>query len=231
MQIRRINLILVALTLICWNSSFNTVAAQAIAAAQNTDLSLKDLSGRQVSLSEYRGKIVVLNFWATWCKPCREEMPILVSLHHRYRERGVQFVAASADDETTRKKVPDFARRLKIKFPVWVGATTDDMERLGLGDALPATVVIDRNGAVAGRILGMVSNADLQKRIEWLLGDRQTPPPPTLINNLGTHKHDHDSETEHTDPNRKPDSEHEHDDEEEHEHGGIGVEGASTVPS
>jgi thiol-disulfide isomerase/thioredoxin len=154
-------------------------------------LSLKDVGGRTRSLGEYRGKIVVLNFWATWCKPCRDEIPILVSLDSRYRERGVEFIAASADDESTQKKVPEFARKLKITFPVWVGAKTTDLLRLGLGDELPATAIIDRNGAVVGRILGVVSHADLQKRIEWLLGDRETPAPPPLVNNHPPNKASH----------------------------------------
>ena len=132
----------------------------------------------------------MLNFWATWCKPCREEIPILVSLDSRYRERGVEFIAASADDSTTQRQVAGFARRLKIGFPVWVGATMDDLKRFGLGDAIPATVIIDRNGAIVGRILGPGSNADLQNRIEWLLGDRQTPAPAAVVNTTDLIKHD-----------------------------------------
>ena len=167
------------------------VPGQAVASNEQPGLSLKDVSGRTRSLGEYRGKLVVLNFWATWCKPCRDEIPILVSLDSRYRERGVEFIAASADDESTQKKVPEFARKLKITFPVWVGARTTDLSRLGLGDELPATAIIDRNGAVVGRILGVVSHADLQKRIEWLLGDRETPAPPPLVNNHPPNKSDH----------------------------------------
>jgi thiol-disulfide isomerase/thioredoxin len=164
---------------------------QAVVSNDLPGLSLKDVGGRTHSLGEYRGKIVVLNFWATWCKPCREELPILVSLDSRYRERGVEFIAASGDDEATQKKVSDFARKLKITFPVWVGAKTTDLLRLGLGDELPATAIIDRNGAVVGRILGVVSHADLQKRIEWLLGDRETPAPPPLVNNHPSSKPNH----------------------------------------
>jgi thiol-disulfide isomerase/thioredoxin len=182
-MLRRIRILALITTLVVPSSKSITSAGQAVVAAQSANLMLKDLAGRDVRLSDHRGKVVVLNFWATWCKPCREEMPILVSLDHRYRERGVQFIAASADDKSTRRKVPDFARRQRIRFPVWLGATTDDLERFGLGDSLPSTVVIDRNGAVAGRILGMVSNADLQARIEWLLGDRQGAPPPQLVDN------------------------------------------------
>jgi thiol-disulfide isomerase/thioredoxin len=177
-------------------------------------LELQDLSGQPQSLSHLKGNIVVLNFWATWCVPCREEMPLLVSLQKHYEARGVQVIAASADDESTQKEVPEFARKLKINFPVWVGATIGDMQRLGLGSALPATAVIDRDGRIVGRIIGIVNKADLHHRIEWLLGDRQTPAPLPLINTIETHSHDH-----------------KHEGEEEHQHASVGVEGASTVPS
>ena len=169
-------------------------AFQAVVSPDETTLKLKDTGGRARSLIDHRGKIVVLNFWATWCRPCREEIPILVSLDSRYRERGVDFIAASADDSTTQKQVAGFARRLKIGFPVWVGATMDDTKRFGLGEAMPATVILDRNGAIAGRILGPVSNADLQNRIEWLLGDRQTPAPAAVVNTMDQVKHDLDSQ-------------------------------------
>ena len=172
-------------------------ALQAVVSPDEATLKLKDTSGRARSLIDHRGKIVVLNFWATWCKPCREEIPILVSLDSRYRERGVDFTSASADDSSTQKNVAAFARRLKIGFPVWVGATMDDIKRLGLGDAIPATVIVDRNGAIVGRVLGPVSNADLQNRIEWLLGDRQTPAPAAVVNTMDQVKHyQQDSQTE-----------------------------------
>jgi thiol-disulfide isomerase/thioredoxin len=183
-------------------------------------LTLKDSSGREQSLGAQSGKIVVLNFWATWCVPCREEMPILVSLQHRYASRGVQVVGASADDESTQGQVPEFTRRLRLNFPVWIGATIEDMQRLGLGDALPATAVIDRDGEIAGRIIGVLSKADLDKRIEWLLGDRRSPAPPPLLNTIEKHADDHKHGGEH---GRKG--------EEEHEHASVGLEGASTVPS
>ena len=159
----------------------------------------------ETRLARHRGRIVVLNFWATWCAPCIKEMPILVSLHRRYAARGVDVAGASADDETTRARIPEFVQRLKIDFPVWEGATTADMQALGLGVELPATALIDRDGAVVFRIQGVVDKRDLERRVEWLLGDRRAPPPPD------PEPHDHDGE--------------------EHAHGGVGMEGASMVPS
>jgi thiol-disulfide isomerase/thioredoxin len=116
-------------------------------------LKLKDLQEQEHNLNEYRGKILVVNFWATWCVPCREEMPMLVRLKHRYGARGVEVIGAAADDESTQASIPQFVRKTKITFPIWVGAATDDMQRFGLGEALPATAIMDRNGQIVGRII------------------------------------------------------------------------------
>lgn len=183
--------------------------------ADAPELALKDMSGSEQRLSSFRNeKIVVLNFWATWCKPCREEMPLLISIQKQYANRGVVFIAASADAQETQNQIPGFVRKVKLNFPVWTGATVADMQKFGLGGALPATAIIDRDGRIVGRIIGVVQKDDLVKRIEWLLGDRQSPPPAVLARNMEEHTDDHD-----------------HKGDEEHSHGGVGVEGASSVPS
>jgi thiol-disulfide isomerase/thioredoxin len=188
------------------------------AAGDEASLVLKDLNGREQRLDSYRGKTVVLNFWATWCAPCVKEMPILVSLQNRYGAWGVQVIGASADEQPD--KIPPFIKKLKINFPVWVGATTADMERLGLGSALPATAIIDHNGQVVERIRGVVNQEDLEKRIEAIVhgrSDRDAPAKPESGESPGEKdKHDH---------------QHEHKEGEDHKHGGVGLEGASTVPS
>lgn len=198
-------------------------AGQSTSSGGEAVLELLDLSGRRRSLAEYRGRIVVLNFWATWCAPCREEMPILVSLQRRYGARGVQVIGASIDWESNRQEVARFARKMELNFPVWAGAKVADMQRLGLGAALPATAIIGRDGTIVARVLGMVGRDDLEGWIEWLIGDRSPPAPPVLINNIEKHQHDHEREGTGGDS-------HEHKGEEEHEHA-PGIEGASTVPS
>src|SRR5207237_8140700 len=87
----------------------------------------KELNGKKVRVSDLRGKIVVLNFWATWCVPCRAEMPLLVEAEKEYAPRGVAFIAVSLDDRETRPKIPDFLGEFKISLPVWVGASTMDL--------------------------------------------------------------------------------------------------------
>ncbi|HSE97132.1 MAG TPA: TlpA disulfide reductase family protein [Blastocatellia bacterium] len=157
------------------------------------EMSFKDLAGQERRLADYRDRsILVVNFWATWCVPCREEMPILVSLQKRYAARGVQVIGISADAEATQKAIPPFIKKAKINFPVWIGATTREMRLMGLGENLPATAIIDRDGKIAGRIIGMVEKADLDKRIDWLLGDRSTPAPPPLVDMTAVRdEHDH----------------------------------------
>ena len=193
---------------------------QASSPNPSSTLSLIDLQGQEHSLSSLRGKLVVLNFWATWCAPCREEMPLLVSLQKRYGTRGIQVIGASVDDESTAAQIAPFVERLKINFPIWIGATIEHMQVLGLGSALPATAFLDRDGQIAGRIIGVVTKDDLQRRIDWFLGDRTTPAPPALLNKIEQQAHDHPDEHGHK-----------HEGEEEHEHASVTIEGASSVPS
>ncbi len=149
------------------------------------DLKLRDLNGQSVRLRDYRGRIVVLNFWATWCAPCNEEMPRLISAEKQYRSSGVLFIGASLDDRKSRRKVTQFVSTYQMSFPVWIGATGEDLARFGMGDAVPSTAFIDRDGRIVERVEGSILPDELEERIEWLLGDRTTPGPQPLIKHLG----------------------------------------------
>jgi len=140
-------------------------------------LALKDMHGNAHSLSEYRGKIVVLNFWATWCIPCKTEMPIFVEVYKKYHDRGVVVLAASLDDEATRKYVSQYTRSYKMEFPVLVGASANTMRELGLGESIPSTLFLDGEGNVAGKVLGQAKKKDVLHRLEWLLGNHQGEAP------------------------------------------------------
>ena len=133
------------------------------------ELSLKDAAGKTYNLSDYRGKIVVLNFWATWCVPCKKEMPIFTEADKRYNQRGLVILAASLDDARTRKYVSKFAQTFKMEFPVLLDATTTTMQQLGLGDSVPSTLFFDQNGNLAGKIVGQANKKDVLGRIERLL--------------------------------------------------------------
>ncbi len=139
------------------------------AVGQQVELKLKDLFGTEQSLSGYRGRIVILNFWATFCEPCRKEMPDLALIQNEYAALGVQVIGASADAPEDRPKVLQFIKETRINFPIWMGATSNDMSRFGLGEALPGTVVIDKDGKIVRAISGIVNAADLRKEIDQML--------------------------------------------------------------
>ena len=132
-------------------------------------LALKDLTGADKSLAGYRGRVVVLNFWATWCEPCKKEMPDLAAIQNDYAPLGVQVIGAAGDDAADGAKVLKFTREFKVNFPVWVGAKTEDMERFGVGSVLPATVIIDRDGKIVWREIGIIKPAELRKQLDSLL--------------------------------------------------------------
>jgi len=145
---------------------------------------LRDLSGQLQRLEDYRGKIVVLNFWATWCVPCTNEMPIFVDVQKRYGAQGVVVLAASFDDEKTKANIPEFMRRTGMNFPVLMGTTMDHLQLFGMALSLPGTVFVDREGNIFSRILGEAKKGDVQDRVEWLLGRRRGKQPVALLDNI-----------------------------------------------
>jgi thiol-disulfide isomerase/thioredoxin len=146
---------------------------------QQIDLTLKDLSGVDQSLSALKGRIVVLNFWATYCIPCRKEMPDLAAIQNEFAALGVQVVGVNTDELKDRSKVLQFVKETKINFPIWVGGSTEHMVKFGLGAALPGTVVIGRDGRVVKIISGVVDQVILRKEIEALLAVATTTKTPT----------------------------------------------------
>ena len=136
---------------------------------QEFDLILKDPFGMEQRLSSLKGRIVVLNFWATYCVPCRKEMPDLAAIQNEYAALGVQVIGASTDEAEDRAKVLQFVKETRINFPVWMGATTVHMMRFGLGAALPGTVIIGRDGRIVKTISGIINPAELKKQIDAML--------------------------------------------------------------
>lgn len=136
-----------------------------------------DLRGNRVHIDDLQPRLVVLNFWATWCLPCKKEMPDLIALHDRFAPYRVEFVAAAADEAEQVEGVLDFVRRLKINFPVVLGATTEQMERLGLQPTLPATVVLDEHGHPVEWFDGVIDPAAVEASLSSLLGLAAAGPP------------------------------------------------------
>ncbi|HUP04203.1 MAG TPA: TlpA disulfide reductase family protein [Bryobacteraceae bacterium] len=160
------------------------VAAAGLRAAEPAaDLTLKDSTGHKVRLRDLRGKPVLLNFWATWCGPCNDEMPSLAAIEKQYSGR-VAFIGASLDDSKTESKIAAFLTRYNVDFPIWHGATADDLDRLKLGNAVPATAFLDEQGRIIARILGQARPEEVKERLDWLTGDRRGPAPAALVKHL-----------------------------------------------
>jgi len=129
-------------------------------------VALKDITGQPLTLSEYKGRVVLLNFWATWCDPCRREIPRFVELQKKYRDRGFQVVGISLDDDA--KAVPPFYEDHKMNYPVAVG-DAKLAESFGNILGLPVNFLIDRDGRIAARHLGEADLPQLENEIEALL--------------------------------------------------------------
>ena len=142
--------------------------------SHNAELALKDLTGTQQTLSGLKGRVVVLNFWATWCEPCKKEMPDLSAIQKDYSGLGVQVIGAAGDEAADGAKVASFIREYSVNFPVWIGATTDDMKRFGLGEVLPATVIVDHEGKIAWREIGIIKADVVRKELDRLLAAKGT---------------------------------------------------------
>ncbi|HET7103446.1 MAG TPA: TlpA disulfide reductase family protein [Terracidiphilus sp.] len=145
------------------------------------NLELKDLTGHTHHLADLRGSVVVFNFWATWCGPCREELPMLTRLSKEYAARHVLFIAASADDLKNRAKVEQFVSSHAVGMDVWVGADLDMLEQARLGNELPATLILDSGGNVVRRIKGEAHERDIRDAVDWVLQGEQGSPPIEVI--------------------------------------------------
>jgi cytochrome c biogenesis protein CcmG, thiol:disulfide interchange protein DsbE len=130
------------------------------------DFSLPDLSGRHLELSTYRGKVVLLDFWATWCDPCREEIPRFVELQKKYGAQGLQIIGVSMDDGP--EAVRDYYQRFKMNYPVVMGnAKVGELYGGILG--LPIAFVIGRDGRIYAKHIGATDVSVFEKEIAKLL--------------------------------------------------------------
>jgi peroxiredoxin len=130
------------------------------------DFSLRDLNNQTLELANYRGKVVLLDFWATWCTPCRGEIPHFVEFQNNYREQGLQVIGISMDDDA--KPVREFYQEFKMNYPVALG-NEKVAEAYGGVLGLPITFLIGRDGRVAAKYVGEVEMPVLQQEIETLL--------------------------------------------------------------
>jgi cytochrome c biogenesis protein CcmG/thiol:disulfide interchange protein DsbE len=130
------------------------------------DFSLTDLSGHGIRLSEYRGQVVLLDFWATWCEPCKTEIPHFIDMQNRYAAQGLRVIGISMDDEE--KPVRDFQQQFKMNYPVAIG-NAKLAESYGGILGLPITFVIDRQGRIYKRHIGQTEPSVFEGEIRKLL--------------------------------------------------------------
>ncbi len=126
---------------------------------------LTDISGNKVALSDFKGKVVILDFWATWCPPCKREIPDFISLQSAYEARGLQIVGIALDQPD---KVREFARQNGMNYPVLLGNDQIAQEYGGI-EGIPTTFIIDRNGRLVNRFEGFRSREDFESEIRRVL--------------------------------------------------------------
>ncbi|MFL6438495.1 MAG: TlpA disulfide reductase family protein [Terriglobales bacterium] len=132
------------------------------------DFALQDLQGKQVKLSDFRGKAVLLNFWATWCGPCKIEMPWFVELQKQYGPQGFEIVGVALDD-SGKDEIQKFAKEMGVNYTILQGqdAVGDAYGAIGL----PTTFYIDRNGKIIDSASGLVSRSEIEDNVKKSLGE------------------------------------------------------------
>jgi peroxiredoxin len=151
-----------------WSGRGAAGACDPNAKPANLNFTLKDINGNDVKLSSFKGKVVLLNFWATWCGPCKIEIPWFNEFHQKYKDRGFVVVGISADD--TVEQLKPFVAEYKMTYPVLVGLGREDVqEALGPVWGLPTTLLISRDGKICSKHMGLGPRAEFEKGILGLL--------------------------------------------------------------
>ena len=144
------------------------------------DFRLETLDGKSMQLSELRGKAVLLNFWATWCTPCRIEMPWLVELQNQYGPQGLQIVGVAMDD-SSRADIAKFAKDMGVNYPVLLGKEAVG-DAYGGVPALPESFFIGRDGKIVDKIMGLKSKVEIEDSIRKALNTQPASPPASTAN-------------------------------------------------
>ena len=132
------------------------------------DFRVKDMNGAEVRLADYKGKVILLNYWATWCGPCKVEIPDLIALQDQYKDQGLVVLGVSQDDDP--ETLRQFAAAHKMNYPVLVGKDVPElMDAQGPLWGLPTSYVIGRDGTICARHLGAAKKADFEREIKALM--------------------------------------------------------------
>ncbi len=132
------------------------------------NFTLKSIDGETVHLADFRGRVVVLNFWATWCAPCKILIPWLVDLQSEYGPQGVQTIGVTLDEDATKVEIGEFADKMRVNYPVLIG-NEKVAEAYGGLPALPETFFIGRDGNIVDKIIGLKSKAEIEGMIKKAL--------------------------------------------------------------
>jgi peroxiredoxin len=132
---------------------------------------LKNLQGRKVSLADYKGKAVLVNFWATWCAPCKLEMPWFIDLHKQYAPEGFEILGVSEDEPKDRPQIGKFSEKIGVNYPILIG---DDAASKAYGgvEFLPTSYYIGRDGKVVAETTGLASRDEIEANIKKALGTK-----------------------------------------------------------
>jgi thiol-disulfide isomerase/thioredoxin len=145
-----------------------SAACMANAKPANFDFTMKDVDGNEVSLSAYKGKVILLNFWATWCGPCKAEIPGFVRIQEKYRDKGLVIVGYSVDD--TAEKAKAYAAQYKMNYPILLGEGREDVQdAYGPIWGIPASFIISKEGKVCRKHMGIAPEAVFEKEVAALL--------------------------------------------------------------
>ena len=136
------------------------------------EFSLPDLSGKQHSIKEWQGKVLVINFWATWCPPCLKEMPEFEAMQQKYSSKGLQFLGIALDDP---EPVKEFITQKKINYPILIGQDQGTKLAYSFGNVVntvPFTVIVDNKGMIVKRQMGALTKEELLKIVMPLLHEK-----------------------------------------------------------
>jgi len=131
------------------------------------DFSLKTSSGKKITLSKLRGKLVVVNFWATWCGPCRAEIPGFMDVYEKYKSKGLEIVGVSLD-EGGWNDVKPFVKQFNIPYPIVLG-NQRVAEKYGNIEAIPTTFIVDKDGNIVSRHIGYMKEEDFESAVKSYL--------------------------------------------------------------
>lgn len=136
----------------------------------NLTFTVKDMNGRDVKFADFKGKVILLNFWATWCGPCKVEIPGFVQLYNGYKDKGFVVLGVSTDDSP--EQLRKFSRDMKITYPVLVGSDRSDITDDAYGPmwGIPVSFLIGKDGTICHRYMGLATKEQLERELNVLLG-------------------------------------------------------------